>query len=67
MVESINKEYKELKENRTNFDYEDHIWSLKRGQKLNYFYQILFEFFVFNNYFNFILLEAKYIFRTYLI
>ena len=47
MVENINKEYKELKENKTNFDYEDHIWSLKRGQKLNYFYENLEDIFEF--------------------
>jgi hypothetical protein len=37
MAESINKEYEELKKDKTSFDYDDHIWSLKRGQKLNYF------------------------------
>lgn len=55
MVENINKEYKELKENKTNFDYEDHIWSLKRGQKLNYFYENsedIFEFKGENYYYN---------------
>lgn len=55
MVESINKEYKELKENKTNFDYDDHIWSLKRGQKLNYFYENaddIFEFKGENYYYN---------------
>ena len=37
MVESVNKEYKELKKNKTIFDYETHIWDLKRGSKLEFF------------------------------
>lgn len=37
MVEEINKDYSELKEEKSTYDYEDHIWSLNRGMKLPYF------------------------------